>query len=74
MGLGSSDGMATDNGLDGTWIESRYGPRFSAPVQNGPVPTQPPVTRVPFLFLGVEAAEAWYWSSTPSNNDVKERV
>ena len=60
-------------GLDGTGIESRYGPRFPHPSRTTVLPTQPPVTRVPSSFLGVEAAEAWYWSSTLSNNDVKKK-
>ena len=29
-------GIATGYGLDGPEIESRWGPRFSAPVQTGP--------------------------------------
>ena len=35
-GPGSSVGTATGYGLDGPGIESRWGTRFSAPVQNGP--------------------------------------
>ena len=35
-GPGSSVGIATDYGLDGPAIESRWGERFSAPVQTGP--------------------------------------
>ena len=35
-GPGSSVGIATGYGLDGPGIESRWGPRFSAPVQTGP--------------------------------------
>jgi hypothetical protein len=35
-GPGSSVGMATDYGLDGPGIESRWGAIFSAPVQTGP--------------------------------------
>jgi hypothetical protein len=35
-GPGSSVGTATDYGLDGPGIESRWGARFSAPVQTGP--------------------------------------
>ena len=33
---GSSVGIATDYGMDGPWIESRWGARFSAPVHTGP--------------------------------------
>jgi hypothetical protein len=35
-GPGSSVGIANDYGLDGPEIESRWGARFSAPVQTGP--------------------------------------
>jgi len=35
-GLGSVVGIATGYGLDGPGIESRWGVRFSAPVQTGP--------------------------------------
>ena len=35
-GPGSSVGIATGYGLDGPGIESRWGVRFSAPVQTGP--------------------------------------
>ena len=35
---GSSFGIATGYGLDGPGIESRWGARFSAPVQTGPDP------------------------------------
>jgi hypothetical protein len=35
-GPGSSVGIATTYGLDGPGIESRWGARFSAPVQTGP--------------------------------------
>ena len=36
IGPGSSVGIVTGYGLDGTGIESRWGARFSAPVQTGP--------------------------------------
>jgi len=35
-GPGSSVGIVTGYGLDGTGIESQWGARFSAPVQTGP--------------------------------------
>ena len=35
-GPGSVVGMATSYGLDGPGIESRWGAKFSAPVQTGP--------------------------------------
>jgi hypothetical protein len=37
VGRGSSVGIATRYGLDGSGIESRWGATFSAPVQTGPV-------------------------------------
>jgi len=49
-GPGSSVGIATGYGLDGPGIESRWGARFSPPVQTGPGPTQPLVKWV----LGVK--------------------
>ena len=36
MWAGSSVGIAAGYGLDGPGIESRWGARFSAPVQTGP--------------------------------------
>jgi len=38
--------------LDGPGIDSRWGARFSEPVQTGPEPTQPPVQWVPGLSRG----------------------
>ena len=56
-GRDSSVGIATRYGLDGPGIESRWGARFSAPVQTGP--------GVPGLFPGGEAAGACRWPPTP---------
>ena len=42
-GRDSSVGIATRYGLDGPGIESRWGRDFSAPVQTGLRPTQPPI-------------------------------
>ena len=36
VGRDSAVGIATRYGLDGSGIESRWGARFSAPVQTGP--------------------------------------
>ena len=50
----SAVGIATRYGLDGTGIESRWGTRFSAPVQNGPVAHPASCTMGTGSFLGVK--------------------
>ena len=53
MGRGSSVGIANRYRLDGPEIESRWGVRFSTPVQTGPgIHPAPCTTGVPGLFLG----------------------
>ena len=57
MGRDSSVGIATRYGLGGPGIESRWGARFSTPVQTGPgAHAQPLVQWVPGLSLGGKAA------------------
>ena len=51
-GRDSSVGIATRYGLDGPVIESRWGARFSAPVQTGP-------GAHPASFPEGKAAGAW---------------
>ena len=60
-GPGSVVGIATGYGLDGPGIESRWGARFSAPVQTGLRPTQPPAQWALGLSRGQRAARAWRW-------------
>jgi hypothetical protein len=49
-GPGSSVSIATGYGLDGPGIESRWGVRFSAPVQTGPGTHPAPLQRVPGFY------------------------
>jgi len=53
--LGSSVGIATGYGLDGPGIESRWGARFSAPVQTGPGAHPASCTMGTGSFLGVKS-------------------
>jgi hypothetical protein len=50
----SSVGLATRYGLDGPWIESRWGRDFPHPSRSALGPTQPPIQRLPSLFSGVK--------------------
>ena len=52
IGLGSVYGIATDYGLDGPGIESRWGRDFPRLFRPALGPTQPPVQRVPGLSRG----------------------
>ena len=51
-GPGSVVGIATAYGLDGTRIGSRWGARFSAPVQTGPEAQPASCTMGTGTFLG----------------------
>ena len=60
MDRDSSVGIATHYGLDGPAIESRWGARYSASVQNGPGSHSASYTRGRgSLFPGGKAAGAW---------------
>jgi len=54
----SSVGIATRYELDGPGIESRWGPRFSAPVQTGRGAHPASYTKVQGLS-GIKVARAW---------------
>jgi hypothetical protein len=56
-GPGSSVGIATGYGLDGPGIESRWGARFSAPVQTGPGAHPASCTMATGSFPGVERGQ-----------------
>jgi hypothetical protein len=70
---GSSVGIATDYGLDGLGIESRWGARFSAPVQTDPGAHPASCTMGTGSFLGVKRPGRGV--NTPLLSvEVKERV
>jgi hypothetical protein len=66
--------IATCYGLDGPWIESRWGGR------DFPRPSRPALGPPSLLYNGyrvfhaVKAAGAWRWPPTPSSTEVKERI
>jgi hypothetical protein len=70
---GSRDGVvsiATRYGLKGPGIESRWGARFSAPIQTGSEVHPASCTMGTGSFPGVKAAGAWRWLSTPCSAEV----
>ena len=62
-GPGSSVGIATGYGLDGPGIESRWGARFSAPVQTDPGAHPASCTMGTWSFPGVKSS--WDVTLTP---------
>ena len=74
MGCDSSVVIATRYGLDGPRIRSRWGARFSSPVQTGPWCPPCLLYNGYRVFPGEKAAGAWRWLPTPSSAEVKERV
>ena len=75
MGQGSSVGLATRYGQDGTGIESRWGgARFSPPVQTGPGGHPASYTVGTGSFLRVKRPELGVDHPPPSSAEVKERV
>ena len=72
MGRYSVVGIATCYGLDGPGIESRWGARFSPPIQTDPWGS-PPVKWLPGL-PGVKMPWRGIDHLSPSRVEVKERV
>ena len=59
VGRDSAVGIVARYGLDGPWIESRWGARFSARVQNGPGAHTASYNMGTESFSGGKAAGAW---------------
>ena len=73
-GRNSSVGIATRYGLDGPGIESRWGARFSAPVQTGPGAHPASYTMGTGSFLGVKRPGRGVDHPPPSSAKVEGRV
>ena len=73
-GWDSSVGIATRYGLDGTGIESRWGARFSAPVQTGPGAHPVSYTVGTGSFPGVKLSGRGVYHPPSYSADVKEIV
>ena len=74
VGRDSSVGTATAYGLGGPGIESRWGARFSAPVQTGPGAHPASCTMGTGSFPGVKRPGRGVDHPPPSSAEVKERV
>jgi len=72
-GPGSSVGIATGYGLDGPGIESRWGMRFSAPVQTGPVAQPAFCTMGTGSFPGVKSGRWRDADPSPSSSAVVKK-
>ena len=73
-GRDSSVGIATLYGLDGPGVESRWGARFSAPVQTGSEAHPASYTMGTGSFPGVKWPGSGVDHPPPSKTEVKERV
>ena len=73
-GRDSSFGIATRYVLDGPGIESRWGARFSAPVQIGPGAHPASYTMGTGSFLGVKRPGRGVDHPSSSNAEVEGRV
>jgi hypothetical protein len=74
VGRDSAVGTETRYGLDGPGIESRWGARFSAPVQTGPGAHPASYTMGTGSFPGVKWPGRGVDHPPPSSAEVKERV
>jgi hypothetical protein len=74
VGRDSSVGIATRYGLDGPEIESRWGVRFSAPVQTGPWDHPASCTVGTGSFRGMKQPGRGVDHPPTFSADVKERV
>jgi hypothetical protein len=74
MGWDSSVGIVTRYGSDGPGIESRWGARFSAPIQTSPVAHPASYTKGIGTFPGVKQPGHGVDHPPPSSTEVKERV
>ena len=74
MGRVSSVGIATAYGLDGPGIQSRWGARFSAPIQTGLEAHPASYTMGTGSFPGVKRPGRGVDHPPPSSDEVKERV
>ena len=74
MGRDSSVGIATCYGLEGPGIESRWGARFSAPIQTGPEAHPGSYTMGTGSFPGVKRPGRGVDHPPPSSAEVKERL
>jgi len=70
----SSVGIATRYGMDGPGVESRWGSRFSAPVQNGPGAHPASYKMGTGSFPGVKRPGRGVDHPSPSSAEVEGRV
>jgi len=72
IGPSSVVGIATGYGLYGPGIESRWGARFSAPVQTGPGGLPASCTMGTGSFPGIKSGQGVTLTPTPSSAVVKK--
>jgi hypothetical protein len=74
MGRNSSAGIATRYGLNNPGIESRWGARFSAPVQTGPEARRASYTMGTGTFPGLKRPGRGVDHPPSYSDEAKERV